>query len=125
LSPYSPTPYTHNLNASWDCDSNFSGHSLPLCPSFVNSFGPPDCEVLSILTVSFYVHEDQNQDGVGVDQPICDVICDDYVWDSLLEQESAMKVDISSPFPLPHYSDIFHDSIIPVKYIEESFSDHT
>jgi len=38
------------------------------------------------------VHKDQTWDGVSVDQPTCDIIYDEYVWDSISKQESAYKL---------------------------------
>ena len=76
----------------------------PRHPS-ADSFGPPDCELFGspISTFSIDVHEDQFHDGVSVEQQFCDIICNDYVLESISKQEYAMKVDFSLSVPLPHY----------------------
>lgn len=124
--PSSPTPHTQNFSTILDCqfdgcDEVLSCHT----PSF-GPFDPPDCDVLCspMSNISFDVHEDQVLDGVGVEQPTCGIIFDEYVWE--YEQESVVKDDLLLSTPLPHYPNIFHDSIILVEPCEKSvFVDFT
>jgi len=76
--------------------------------------------VSPISNVSFVVHEDQVLDGVGIEEPTCDIIFDEYVWEP--EQELAVKYDLLLFSPLLHYPDIFHDSIILAQSCQNSFS---
>ena len=117
LPPSSPTTHIQNFSASLDCESDACDEVLSPCSPFSGSFDPSDCELLcspsSNLSLNF--HEDQVLDGVGVPQKTCDVICDDYVWESKSKQESAMKNDFSPSAPPPHYANIFREFFIPVK----------
>lgn len=71
--------------------------------------------------ISFDVHEDQVLGGFSVEHPTCDIIFDEYVWESKFEQQSTMKDDLLPPTYLPHIPDIFHDFGIPFESCENSF----
>lgn len=73
-----------------------------------------------VLDLSFDVHKDQVLDGFGVEQPTCDIIFNEYVWESKSKQEFSMKDDLLPPAPLLHYPDIFHNSTIPFESCEKS-----
>jgi len=123
LPPFSPTPHTHNSSASFDYEYDVHDDVFSPRPPSFGSFGPPNCEFLCspILNMSFNVQEDRVFDGVDVPQKNCDIIYDDYVWESTSEQESAMKVNFSTSAPLPHYPHVFHDFLIPTDSLEKLF----
>lgn len=99
-----------------------SPHPPSFCP-----FDPPNCQLSCspILNPYFDVHEEQVLYGVGVEHPTYDIIFDDYMWQPIVEPESMMKDDSSPSTHLPHYPDIFHNMVIPIKYFEESISNHS
>jgi len=116
LSPSSTTPYTHNLSMGLDCE--FHGYAevlSPYPPSFVPSVRL-DCEFWCSLVpnLSCNLHEDQVLHEVGFEQPICDMIHDDYVWEPIAKQESMTMDDFLPSTHLLHHPDIFHDSIISI-----------
>lgn len=117
LPPSSPIPHIQNFSASLDCESDDCDEVLSHCSPFSGSFDPLDCELLCspISNLFLNVHEDQVLDGVGVPQKTCNVICDDYVWESKSKQESVMKNGFSPSAPLPHYANIFREFVTPVK----------
>lgn len=116
---------------SLDCEFDFSDDVLSPFPPSIDSFGLPNCELLcSSISIVSDVHTNQTQDGVSVHHLTCDIIYDEYVRDSMFGQEFVMKVSLSPSSPLPHYPNIYHDSIALVEYFEESVSnnvnyDHT
>lgn len=77
------------------------------------SSDPPDCIVLcsSIPVSTPVVNEDQAIDGVGVAQPTCTVIHDEYDWES--EHEPMVKDDLLLSVPPPLFPDIIGDFVIP------------
>lgn len=127
LPPSSPTHNTQNSSTSLHCEFDVCDEVLSPRPPSFGSFGPLDCEFLCspVLDVSLDVHEDQVLDGFGVPQKTCDVIYNDYVWESTTEQESTMKVDFSPSTPLPPYPEIFLNSVTLVEYFKILVSDDT
>ena len=81
----------------------------------------------SIPNSTLIFHEDQVVDRVGVEQPTCAIIYDEYVWES--EEECTRKDDLLLSAPHPLFLDIFGDSAIVNIPCENSFpnastSDH-
>lgn len=74
---------------------------------------PTDCTVFSssILDSTLVVNEDQVIDEVGVPQPTCIMIHEDYDWE--LEHQSLENDDSLLFEPPPHFPKIFSDYIIP------------
>ena len=123
LSPSPPTPLTQNFSAKLECGSDGCDEVLYPCPPSFAHYDSPYFDVLC-STVSHFssdVHKDQVLDGVGVEKPTCDIIFDEYVWES--KQESVVKDDLLFFAPLLHYPDIYHDSTIFVQSCQNSFLD--
>lgn len=127
LPPSSPNPHTNDFSEGLDCESDGYDEVLSPHPPSFDSFDPLDCELLCSLVFnpSFDVHGDQVLDGVSVEEPTCDIIYYDYVWEPIAKQESMMKDDSYPSAPLPYYLDIFHGLVIPGKSSKESFCDHS
>lgn len=86
-----------------DCDEVLYPHPQSFSPS-----NPPYCDVLCsiVSNLTCDVHEDQVLNGVGIMQPTCDIIHDDYVGELIAEPESTKKDDSIPSTPLLHHSDI-------------------
>jgi len=91
LSPSPPTPPTQDSYADLDCNSDGYHVVLSSHPSFIGPFDTSDFGVVFsfISNLTCDVHEDQVLDGVGVELEPCDIIFNEYVWES--EQESMVK----------------------------------
>lgn len=89
-----PTPPTLDICIDLACKPIGFHVVLSSQPSSSSSFDPPDCTVLcspvSVSTLIF--HKDQVVNRVGVEQPTCAIIYDEYVWES--KEEPVMKDDL-------------------------------
>lgn len=82
--PSPPASPTQNFYANSHCNSNVCVEFLSPHPLCFGHFDPLDFGVLysSVSDPSCDVHENQVLDGVGVEKTTCDIIFDEYVWES-------------------------------------------
>jgi len=84
---------------------------VPQTPSSYSDDPLDDVVLCSSITDStLVVNEDQSIDGVGVAQPTCTIIHEEYHWE--LEHQSSTKDDSLMSEPHPFFPDIFGDSAI-------------
>lgn len=81
-------------------------------PLSSHSVDPPDCTILCSFVPNStpVVNEDQAIDEVGVAQPTCIVIHDEYDWEP--EYQPTVKDDLLLSAPPPLFPNIFSDSAI-------------
>ena len=107
-----PTPPPLDIYADLDCKLVVCHVNLFSQPPFSHSVDPPNfpmsCSPIPDSTL--VVHEDHVVDKVGVEEPTCFVIYDEYVWE--YEEEPAVKDDFLLPTPHMLFPDIFGDSSI-------------
>lgn len=90
---------------------------VPLVPLIVNCYIHPfQLFLMMFMRIKFKME-------FVLSKKTCDIIHNDYVWDSFAQQESTMQVDVSPFSPLPHYLDIFQVSIMSIVSFKELFSD--
>ena len=86
-------------------------HFVPQPPSSYSNDPPDDAALCSSIPNSILVvNEDQATDGVGVAQPTCAIIHEEYDWE--LEHQHLAKDDPLLSEPLPFFLDIFGEHAI-------------
>jgi len=97
-------------------------HVLPQPPSWCSA-DPPNCIVLcsSIMDSTFIMNEDQVINRVGVAQPTCAIIHEEFDWE--IEHQTSAKDDSLVSEPPPFFPNIFGDPAIHDFACASSFMD--